>query len=923
MYYLYNQLKRAVYYEGATMKKFFVVFQLLLLCAIGKAACEDPLAYLLSNTKEEEALFLRRIVEFWEEKEYQIVKMQIEEYLENNKNNSSLFNDYLFGVLGDVFMQEKNFQKAAHHYSKITAQNVKNKIIINYLIASYEIKDFSCLTQEGRAFLKNNSTGNNEEIQKVKYLVAQAIMEQMTQCNVTETKLMLAKEAKNYFETLLSSSLSKSSTEALALISYNLQDFAKAAELYRQLSEKFKEEKETFLFSAATMEAEYDKKKAIASFEEVWQMQKNRAADALYNQALLFFQMQDYNSVVGLKDKIAHQFKEQEKNSFLHFFVGKSYFMLNDAKNGKQHLDIFLQNCKFKPKEANIAFETLLKYASQIVDLNLFDNYFKTYKQLFPNAENMGHVLFERILINKKLKNYQAAKQDVNIVLGKFPNMQKIAEFCFESAVLSFEMNSWQESILQFKSFTENFENHELYPLAWRYLINSYVDEVNRSNGEKTKRELIITLEKLLNKKNLLEIDRPSYMLLLAQTKYNLEEFDEALLDLKEIITKFPKFSKLAQVYLLAAFSCENQYKDFKNFCMYANKAAELNPKVLEDPKVLIGFFNAYIKLAEIEKCEVYLDKAATTLFDVYKINPALISQGNIVWLSEYYYGKVKIQRRDYVSKNPQIALIKQRAIKLKKALISQNSKIENNFVEQQILSLTDLCRGNIKKQLLWLNKLNSYYQQYPQINWLLKKDFSFAYACALEKNKQLKEAKTEFDTLVTKINKTDSLYPSTILHQARLFLKLNDPSLRNIKNREFMKMLLKLKDLLLNKNIKTEPCHFEAALEYVDLQCSLAGNRKDEKKLFLLARVENNFTNENTPAAKEYHQGLQDKNRKIIYDAYIAFIRAEIMLTRGLVEQGAKSQEYINSAKQLFAEIEKNNGLITPYLKQRFKKIT
>jgi tetratricopeptide (TPR) repeat protein len=901
------------------MRRFFIVLQLLVICFIGKSFGDNTLTYLLTNTKEDDALFLRRIVEFWEEKEYQIVKMQIEEYLQINKNDSSLFRNYLVGLLGDIYMEEKNYEQAISYYNIINDPEIKHKIALNSLLASYQLKWFPIVVKDGQNFLSNAFNFNDEDKQKIAYLVGKALLEQMQQTNEKQIKEAFAKEAKICFENISSSSLIKSSKEALALICYTLGDFLKASTIYHDLAEKYNEDKESFLFFAATMETEYDKNKAISSFEEVWKIQKNKAPDALYNQTLLFFQTQNYNKVIELKDKILAKIHDPNQIRFLNFFIGKSYFMLNNPKQGKEHLDIFLTDSKNKLEETKIALLTLIKYASHSLDIPLFNAYFQQYQQLFANDDNMGNILFERMMLNKKLKNYTCAKQDLILIEQKFPKIEQIAEVCFENASLTFEMGLWQDSITKFKKFTDNFDKHELNPLAWRYLVNSYVQQINASNNQHTQRELIITLEKLINKKILAKEEIPNYMLVLAQTKYNLEEYDEALIDLKDIINKYPSFSQLAQVYLLAAFCSETQYKDFKNFCSYANKAAELNPQVLQDSKILVGFYNAYLKLNNVEKQEELIDKAADHLFKAYQIKPDSISKNNVLWLSDHYYRKVKNHMDNYMLKNEQINLFRKKAVLLKKNIL-QNSSIDVT-TEHNILCLSHLYNSNSKKQLHWLNKLKNIYSQYPKIHWQSKNETAFSIACALEKNKQLLPAKQAFDALIVNLNKLSPLYPSTVLHQTRLFLKLNNLNTYNIKNKEFMQLLLHLKDVLINKNVKTEPCHLEAALEYADLQCHIATLRKEEKRLFLLSRIESMFVNDNNTTTKMYQDELKNNPPKHkLYEAYIAFVKAEIMLTKSLLQTDNKSNEYLSLAKQMFSSIEKQNMLPTPYLKKRFK---
>src|SRR3990167_6977509 len=75
---------------------------------------------------QEEALFLRRIADFWQEGEYQLAKIQMEEFITEYPKSS--FFEPLCVALGDLSLREKNFSVALNYYSKVKSPEYFEKI---------------------------------------------------------------------------------------------------------------------------------------------------------------------------------------------------------------------------------------------------------------------------------------------------------------------------------------------------------------------------------------------------------------------------------------------------------------------------------------------------------------------------------------------------------------------------------------------------------------------------------------------------------------------------------------------------------------------------------------------------------------------------------------------------------------------------
>ena len=67
---------------------------------------------------QQEAFFLRRMTEFWKDRDYALVKKQIEDFLA--KNTESAIHNNLHAILADILYQERDYSKALLFYEKIS-----------------------------------------------------------------------------------------------------------------------------------------------------------------------------------------------------------------------------------------------------------------------------------------------------------------------------------------------------------------------------------------------------------------------------------------------------------------------------------------------------------------------------------------------------------------------------------------------------------------------------------------------------------------------------------------------------------------------------------------------------------------------------------------------------------------------------------
>jgi hypothetical protein len=124
----------------------------------------------------------------------------------------------------------------------------------------------------------------------------------------------------------------------------------------------------------------------------------------------------------------------------------------------------------------------------------------------------------------------------------------------------------------------------------------------------------------------------------------------------------------------------------------------------------------------------------------------------------------------------------------------------------------------------------------------------------------------------------------------------------RSLENVEIVDALKSFKDLQMKRVAAQEPIHLEAALDYSDLRVSLEPDEnRNELHYRLLKRVKEEFSNQDTIPAKEYHQYFQERPyKKALYQLYMQLIDGHIALVEAKMAQMKQDVEEMLKKKHL-----------------------
>ena len=324
---------------------------------------------------EDEALFLRRIADFWQEGEYLVAKAQIEEFLSYYPN--SAFGDTLRAALGDLLLREKNYSEALTRYTQISSLELSKRSFLNRMQCLYHLGWYATLADSCEKALQEHESDSHQKLQTTYFLAIALYQQCLNSAKEPEALPKLAERARPYFQTLFESELSSEVAQAFAHLCCILKDYPKAAKIVLDQAKKIPESEEELLFQGALIQAEYDKELAIATFSEIAKMGKSKSKEAAYNGLVLSFDAGHFDQLVSNKEEFFKKIPE-EKASLAHLFLGRSYIALKQYREGVEELKTYLSSAE--PSE----FErgALLSLLDASVKLESLDSFEWALKQL-------------------------------------------------------------------------------------------------------------------------------------------------------------------------------------------------------------------------------------------------------------------------------------------------------------------------------------------------------------------------------------------------------------------------------------------------------------------------------------------------------------------------------------------------------------
>lgn len=828
-----------------------------ILCLMG------PLLYAAET--DDEALFLRRIADFWQEGEYQIAKTQMEEFI--GEYPESPFSDALCAALGDLFLREKNYSNALNYYAQVQSPEFVQRVFLNRMQCLYEMQWYATLADECEAYLQN------EQNLHVTYFLAIALYHQcINTSKETDQLLKLADRAKPYFETLYHSELSNEIAQGYAHLSCILKDYEKATEIYLDLAKKDPASEEEMLFQVALIQSEYNKEFALETFDKIAKMSRKRAKEAAYNRMVIAFELGKYEDLTG--DSSLSQIPADRVGT-ARLFLGRSLLHLKKYEDAVRELKAYIADAPVS-ETLFAALLSLFDASYQCGDLASLDHAIEKLSTSYPENPELPKAYFSRAQILKRQENFSEAKEQLEKLLGQFPAFQQKAQVCFELTHLDYKLKAWEGCYQNGLKFLTDFSQHELAPFVWRYFVSSS-SEIASINPDH-RPQLITDLEIFL-KLPLADAEKCEWQLLLAKTHYEMRQYDLAM--------KILQNQETPNAHLLLALCYRDGYRDIEHFCQFAEEALAKGANLVDQGQIHASLYNAYLELSQIEK-------GAQHLYQAFMAKAELKTE-NLLWLADFYFNQLIENEGNFVLAARTASLLD----KCKTSMQNDPCKADLHL-EPVLCKLAKVYSilGRIDEAIALLEPLST---PGNEAKLLLAESYA--------KKGIIDRASPLFDAIVASCGTVRSpVGAAAALQGARLKLAKENPNL--------VEIATQLKNLVIQKNFEGEPIYLEAALEYV----ALVAKSDPEKKAALLQKTKLDFEQTDDLLSKDYHAARGKSPQKDrIFQGYMKLIDAEIFAAQA--ETDLQHQKELKAkSKDLLLQI--INEPVVSALEVRVRKI-
>lgn len=889
-----------------------------------------------SDESSDEALFVRRILEFWRDKEHSIVKSQIEQFIHTYPQSEYV--DSLLLILGDTFCHEKNYEAGLAAYNRIQTTVIQEKVFNNRLDCLYHLHRHEQLTAEIDNKLYSPAPVRDRDLWT--YYKAEALLNAAKQDSNPESRIIKFEQARLLFDNLISSEHKDNAKLALIEIEVESGRSDNAAKLYMELAQDMPENKHEMLLHAARLQGTYSPKDAIPLLDDIQKSAKtDLSSQAALNKVVLLFEEGLHERIISEKE-ILQNLVQKEQMPFLHFYIGRSYYALNEHDQAIQHLLPLLDNTRWISNQDSPIEKTILLTVAACAhhqnDLTLLDSMKSRFEKNHAYDPLFAKILYMNGLTCHRMHKYKDALEEFQRITKDYPSFEQIDNVLFEKGVLEYKTNNLAESRKTFLELLENSPHTPASLNAIQYLpcISLQQLEQAEERGEACLqlRETLLSdiCTALQTEGALKQTQRPAYLLKLAKVNYDMFRYEDAMQALKHLIEAYPDDENLFQAHLLLAICYQEGMNDPNGFALNAERVLELKPEFGDQARLRLNLFNTYLEMArETTHAEqAYTEKAADHLFKVYQENEGQIKPENKLWMGDYFYARVKTYSDDYEVEQ----LKHNRALEYASKALSIYSSMYPNAdqwpitnetvnVENELFKLSNLhgWLNDRDMQIKILDHLYSFQKKEPQWAWPLRNRIILAKAYSLQQQGKSDEAYELYNILAIQTKPTDRRLANTAkLQWARLKFQMLPQEKRSIDSDEILAILKALKDLQIQKNIAHEPIHLEAALDYTQIRSTLEPeNNRNEQALFLLKRVKQEFNSRGDLQSKDYHAGREkNPSKEAIFQAYSMLIDASISRLEAMValdrsEHDAKIEAAYCIYQNLFTE----NYALTKYL--------
>jgi len=883
----------------------------------------------------DEEQVLSRITALWKDKQTHLVKAQAKSFFENYPESKQKHLVQIACAYAE--REEGNFKLAKEILQSIEPSYQNEEISFLLIDCLYQLKNYSEAATACRTILEKNPADKQTLYAYLGLSLLQKSKEEKAvngdlenTCELKAALDALEKSSSSSFK----SAIGRSKVEILRL----LKEHKKASILAEELSVHDRENSESLLFIAALEAVHFDANKSLALFEKIAQSGSALAGSAAHNWMIGLIKEKRFKDFIENRAAIKKHLNKKQEPLF-HFYLAEASFHTQDFSKAQRLLQevpdtlegsqkkralILTAFCADKTNNAPLLKKTALKlinaYPEDKQTLDVLMLYARQCQKegLFEEAKKALATALKQNISLEKRQPFELFSLCLDYQTGGFEQVLNRGLMLFES-----QLNTPQDS----KAFLELMAAAALKlrtPLALKTL-NALLDKAYNSS-------VIIPTSFSLGYAELL-VENKAYENARAFLEKEIDDLVKLPINASNQVSKSQVLSDLSELYeaLGKTYSLEYEAQKRSHFLELALKN---NPYENQEKKlpIFLDLFNAYRKLYVLgealdpsheKKGELPLDLAANALFSAFQIAPQTLSLQNKQWLAELYFEQVENASNSHF-KAPLVEPAFTRSCALYKAL-TQDESHPNDLRAQNLMRLAKLImlndsrssyssiqfvqRGSqtpnftealslLKKALELIEKSSE--EKAPLIQGRILVDMGRCF----EKDKSYAEAKKCYEQVIS-IMKLSQAADEARLQLCRLKLREGTEHLNDV--------IATLKDLQLKKSLDHEPIFLEAAIDYIDASClGLEPSIRDEKRLFLLERMEEDFWNTTGALAEHYHKRRkQAPNQDKIFLAYMQYVELQLQFLKAKNHLTNKA-ERLEALRNLRVDVTKKMPLLT-----------
>jgi hypothetical protein len=743
---------------------------------------------------------LKRIRDYWNEKDFTSAKKQISLYLSKHANDP--VNEELHMLLGDLYLEEGNFPLALEEYNLLKKEPLQDKSAYNRALCLYETDHY----QELLSLTKNLSSFPSltlSQIQSIRYLCALSLQKSKDP--------YVEDDAISLFEGCKDTPFANHALVPLASLYLERKETHKAAECYVQLAATDAAQEASLLFEAALLEAPSDPSFALELFEKVLSLNSPYQTTCAYNALLLLHKMNNHEKAVEFYEKNTSLFSPNNEVEALSC-VSNSLYSLEQWDKAISYLTLVLAK---EPSMTNTLL--LLSCAVHTNNPSLYEEVWDGMDLNALDAETKMQIHLTYLELASRSTFSSRFAVEAEKFLSSYPNHPKKKEvhlYWINSLYATAQMEPAHLAIL---SFLADYPQENTVHLL-RLDLNCLSSLADDPSYRKKWIELSNSLSKIENFFSAEELE--AHLSQLCHYLFLEDRFNDALDVAENFLAQFPSSHSLEEIHLIHTL-CYLQDKDSHLlFAMQAEKFLDLYPENAQALSLHVHLFNTYLSQAlnmQNELQNELLEKAASHLYIVFQSKNHSIQKENIQWLADHYYS--------LASQDSTTALL--RAVNVLEALSQDATEEEAIYKLSKLFSM----QGAFDKQISLLEGALT------STSSSLHKYFLFDLAKAYTQIGNTQKAVELYDKII--LSSSHSIVGAqSVLEQSKLIFASIPPAEKKEENPTCQTLLDRLKDLENERSIATEPLHIEAGLEYIQCKCSLiedAQSRKQKEEALLV----------------------------------------------------------------------------------------